>query len=607
MKTVLSLFEAEKKKNRIVLICIAVLILLMNLFTIKIADDYVYSQSSGLFDIFAKEYTQYMTWNGRSVAHILARISLILPRILFQVCNTLIFVWLIILIVYHSKPSQKHVPFLLATSFGLVFIFAPMFGETVLWQTGSFNYLWMTALILTFLIPYRQNEKHHSLFAGLYLLFGIIAGWTNENTGGAMILFIMGILLKNFIFEKEKPQLWKLTGLIGACAGLLIMVKAPGNAVRMLSFPERHGLSSLLISAYEASLVIRNPGNSGLCTLWLIFAAVITIAGILNKDKKKLYIPALFAVCSFSAVYAMIFSPVYINFSRSMFGATIFLICGIISCLALILNDQRADIPCKASLGILIALSAMNYSTAIIDLVNTRYQFRNWDRYISEQKKAGNLNPVIPALSRELMTPYDPIFDLEGIQGDHTNWINENFSVINGLESISSTTLDQWNRIYRDGDPSLMNIVDYETYLNAALTDDDRIVLVMTTDVSDESYRDMIDKLCRFLSIDPVQSRFFMAGISTDDSHVLTDNEELCGGITINGHYIYLSSMEDPEETDIVYVKDTVSNKNPGITISVYSKQKQQLVDEITWTPETYDHGIRSCSEQYNKRDNVKD
>ena len=65
--------------------------------------------------------------------------------------------------------------------------------------------------------------------------------------------------------------------------------------------------------------------------------------------------------------------------------------------------------------------------------------------------------------------------------------------------------------------------------------------------------------------------------------------------------------MEDPENSDIVISTDNLSNKNPGITVSVYSKTKGHLVDEITWRPETRTHGIRSCSEQYNKRDNAKD
>ncbi|MBQ6488337.1 MAG: hypothetical protein IJI75_03835 [Solobacterium sp.] len=579
----------------------------MNLFTKKIADDFIYSQSNGLLDIFAREYEQYMTWSGRSVAHVLARISLALPRILFVLCNSLVFVWLIIMIVFHADPSEKHVPFLLAVSAALVFLYIPMFGETVLWQTGSFNYLWMTTLIMTFLIPYRQNGQYSILFSVLYFFCGILAGWTNENTAGAMILFMLGMILKNLVLDHRKPGIHMLTGLAGALIGILMMVKAPGNAVRMLSFPARNGLSSLLIAAYEASIVISGAGDTGMRTLWLLFAAVITIAGIATADKKKLYVPLLFAFCSFAAVYAMILSPVYINFSRSMFGATVFLIAGIISSVVLIMDTGRFDIPCKTGLAVVTALSAMNYMTAMIDLVNTRYQFRNYDRYISSQKAAGNLNPVVPALARELMTRYDPIYDLEGIQGDDTHWINQNFSIMNGLESISSTKSDLWNQIYRDGEPALMNITDYDIYLNAVRDNEDYIVLVTSTDLTDESYTDMYWVLQEFLETNHARTGYIAAAVSTADSQVIARETEIYEGLTVEGHYFYLSSMEDPENSDIVISTDNLSNKNPGITVSVYSKTKGHLVDEITWRPETRTHGIRSCSEQYNKRDNAKD
>ncbi len=606
MKEVISLFSTERKKNRFVLILILVLILLMNLFTKKIADDFIYSQSNGLLDIFAREYEQYMTWSGRSVAHILARISLALPRFLFQLCNSLVFVWLIILIVFHAKPSGKHVPFLLGVSAALVFLYVPMFGETVLWQTGSFNYLWMTTLIMTFLVPYRSNGPVDIPHAVLCFLCGIPAGWTNENTAGAMVLFMLGMIFKSIVLDHEKPGVHMFAGLAGALIGLLMMVKAPGNAVRMLSFPERNGLSSLFIAAYEASIVISGSGDTGMRTLWLIFAAVITIAGITAADKKKLYIPLLFAFCSFAAVYAMILSPVYINFSRSMFGATVFLIAGIISSLALIMDTGRFEIPCKAALAVVTALSAMNYMTAMIDLVNTRYQFRNYDRYISSQKAAGNLNPVVPALARELMTRYDPIYDLEGLQGDDTHWINQNFAVMNGLESISSTHYDLWNQIYRDGEPALMNITDYDTYLNAVRDNEDYIVLVTSTNLSDDSYTDMYWVLQEFLETNHARTGYIIAALSTADSQVIARESEIYEGLMVEDHYFYLSSMEDPEKSDIVISTDNLSNKNPGITVSVYSKTKGHLVDEISWTPETRTHGIRSCSEQYNKRDNAK-
>ena len=204
------------------------------------------------------------------------------------------------------------------------------------------------------------------------------------------------------------------------------------------------------------------------------------------------------------------------------------------------------------------------------------------------------------------MTKYDPIYDLEGLQGDDTHWINQNFAVMNGLESVSSTHYDLWNQIYRDGEPALMNITDYDTYLNTVRDNEDYIVLVTSTNLSDESYTDMYWVLQEFLETNHARTGYITAAVSTADSQVIAQESEIYEGLTVEGHYFYLSSMEDPEKSDIVISTDNLSNKNPGITVSVYSKTKGHLVDEISWTPETRTHGIRSCSEQYNKRDNAK-
>ena len=65
-----------------------------NLFTPYVADDYTYMGGKSLLDMLHKEYMQYMNMNGRSVAHFLARVFLSQNKILFDVINTGMFLWL---------------------------------------------------------------------------------------------------------------------------------------------------------------------------------------------------------------------------------------------------------------------------------------------------------------------------------------------------------------------------------------------------------------------------------------------------------------------------------------------------------------------------------
>ena len=594
----------SRKQSKILILFLFVLILMMNLMTVKIADDFIYSQSSGLADIIAREYEQYMTWSGRSVAHFLDRISLSLPRFLFMLANSLVFIWLTILAAFHGGSSPEEFPFHLALAAGLIFCFAPMFGETVLWQTGSFNYLWTAALILTYLVPYRyaldDEAPEMSLpLIALYSLAGAAAGWTNENTAGAMILIILGTILRNFLLKKKvRPWMW--AGFVSSCIGLLIMLKAPGNAIRSLSFPDHSGLSSLLISAYEASLVISGSGTSGMRTLWFLFAGALGLAFTVTKKKEQLYPACLFALSSLAAVFAMIFSPVYINYSRSMFGSCVFLIIAIVSLFGPAMKHAGIRKAGIAALSVLTAFSAMNYITAMTDLVNTRYQIRNYDRYIRNQKEAGNLNPVIPAIRRELMTRYDPLFDLEGLQGECDHWVNVNFAAINGLESITATAPGIWTAIYMDGDPVLMNITSLDDYLLVLGSDEDYCFTITSTAVSDPSYDSLRSSLSNFLG-KPLDKTYILAVRDKDGTEIMTSDEELYTGWDMDGHYMYLSSMAEASRCDIVFGADNLSNKNNGITITVYSRKKQKIVDEISWQP-GLPYGIRCSSEQAAKR-----
>ena len=182
------------KPMNVVMLVEFILIFILNLLVVTTSDDLGYQIHSGLIDIFKREYVQYMTWTGRSVAHIIARIFLAMPKIIFDVCNSLCFVYFTYLIYLHvtKDKEKKHVSLYIIICL-LVFLCVPLFGQTVLWETGSCNYLWTTTIVLRFLLPYRLTAdcKHNVV---LMLLGGIIAGWTNENTGGALILMILFIL-----------------------------------------------------------------------------------------------------------------------------------------------------------------------------------------------------------------------------------------------------------------------------------------------------------------------------------------------------------------------------------------------------------------------------
>jgi hypothetical protein len=169
-----------------------------------------------------------------------------MPKAVFNVCNSLCFVYLVWMLYCHATGGRKKdKPLLYALLALLVFLFAPLFGQTCLWETGSCNYLWTTSIVLTFLLPYRlQLEENPPAkkknFWIWFLLLGIIAGWTNENTGGALILMVLLILLQ-LRRNHQKISIWMFSGLMGSILGYAMLILAPGNKVRAQDFPAPMG------------------------------------------------------------------------------------------------------------------------------------------------------------------------------------------------------------------------------------------------------------------------------------------------------------------------------------------------------------------------------
>ena len=197
---------------KIYLIIIFLSMLLLNILTPLIADDYSYAlnlnneQLNGIKDIIEYQINNYLTWGGRTVAHTIGQLFLLLPKIVFSFCNSFVYTILVYLIYKHAKLDKEDKPLLIPILHLLMFITIPVLGQTTIWLIGSCNYLWTTTIIAFFLLQYRKNEKDTKLKTVLMFLFGIIAGWTNENT--AVGLIVVGFLTTLFLnleiyFSKE--------------------------------------------------------------------------------------------------------------------------------------------------------------------------------------------------------------------------------------------------------------------------------------------------------------------------------------------------------------------------------------------------------------------
>ncbi|MBE8953541.1 MAG: hypothetical protein SR1Q7_10420 [Quinella sp. 1Q7] len=233
--------------------------LIMNLLTPMFGDDYAYSfiwdgahdgnfqnnvgrleRLKSLDDIIQSQWAHYLTWGGRTVAHIFVQFFCLTGKLFFDFMNSLIYAALALLI-YSTATGKLDV-----TNFGggrLLWIFfamwwcIPEFFQTSLWMTGACNYLWMGAVQLAFLLPFSLTYWRKNFWTnesiGMILLMailGLAAGWSNES-GGAMIIFLTFLALIYFRSQGRLEQ-WMIVGFAMALVGYALMILAPGNVHR---------------------------------------------------------------------------------------------------------------------------------------------------------------------------------------------------------------------------------------------------------------------------------------------------------------------------------------------------------------------------------------
>ena len=233
----------QRTQNIIVLGCLYGIIFSLVYMSPLGMDDYIYAiQQNTMLEAFRMELHQYLTWTGRSIAHLSLRFFLLLPRIVTILLMPAVFIAILLytLAMIHGPGWREKTTiyqiFLLFTAFWFL---VPKFGSVFFYMASFANYALMLLLAFVFLYPYRAlwekkstTDRHRFVTVlGMFLL-GILAGWTNENTG-LMVIFFSLIIIGYLLYQKQKPPLWAYSGAFASIVGFLFLALAPGNYVRM--------------------------------------------------------------------------------------------------------------------------------------------------------------------------------------------------------------------------------------------------------------------------------------------------------------------------------------------------------------------------------------
>ena len=466
--------EAGKRLTfRLTVLAAFVLMFIFNVLTPMMTDDLFYSktvsEASSIWDLFAQEYTQYMTWTGRSVCHMILRFFLLTDKMVFNVANSVVFVLLTLLIYWNVDHRKKYdTPVYLLVNL-LIWMFGVVFRQTVLWETGACNYLWGAVLIMGFVTLYRyglkresgggqESEgvvpkqadglKHPVLWAVFLPVLGVRAGWCNENASGGGRLMVL-LCLGFYLYEKKKGlhaiKPWMITGLLGNLAGLAIMVLAPGNAIRSQAQPEEEhsGLLGYMARFQKITLAVRE----NFLLLLIIGILLFIIVYYQKKSWKALWAYSrngfLWAFVFLATCYALVLTPE--PQARAYFGAGVFLTVSVVQFFVDVSEKEVIFASLKTGMiSVMLLVMFFTYMDSGANLARIYREYNERDVYLTQKAEEGVTDVTVPMLRPDFETKYSDGYNSD-IREDPGYWVNVAYASYYGFNSVSGVPREEWS------------------------------------------------------------------------------------------------------------------------------------------------------------------
>lgn len=389
-------------------------------------------------DILYTQYEHYFTWGGRTVVHIITQSLLLAGISIGDFVNSLAYIAFTLVIYYIANQSNKIRPSLLLIINLLIWFFQPALGSTILWITGSANYLWGTLIILCFLIPYiRQvltpSNKGGYLKSILFFFGGIIAGWTNENMSVALIVMLITFICYYKIKYKQIP-LWAITGSIGSIIGCVVMIAAPGNYARMDSVLSQEHANESFVIIFIGRFIASIAGYYYFVLVpTFIFFLIYWLYQSCQKKSNKpiLFVVSVLVLGAIVATLAMSASPIFPG--RAAFGIiTLFFV-------AICILYANLDFSVRLVKQVVYSTIIFGLLLFVADYYRGYRELKNADRIlearadiIEEGKKEGIKDFVF----NDRIFPQGKCFHYFELSHDPNDWHNRMFSAYYEINSV---------------------------------------------------------------------------------------------------------------------------------------------------------------------------
>lgn len=446
----------EKKNVQKVFLCLVVLLFFCLVYILNVlfplqADDWGYSfiyneanqhtvRVKSVFDIFVSQYNHYLGWGGRSVVHFIAQLLLFIDIRVADLLNSIAYICLFLTVYKIINKGKKPNAGLFILLNVVIWLIQPAFSMVILWLTGSANYVWGALLLVLFIYPYylfflNKTSKDSVLKGVLFFIWGIISGWTNENSSLAMI-FLLISLMCYLRYQKIKLPKWAVFGIIGACIGAAVMILAPGNMVRSTILSYNLGLME--VSSFKLFKIrLYNLYNAGAVRLSIfLIIYVLFLFLYMKKGEMKNRIDTLFvsfaffasALVGFVVLYPVPYFPRDVWTSIHIF---FFIAIGILY-VNIPFNNRLMQI-CRSSIFLVLIIAFINYFVKFykdVDYFSKKYYER--ELFVKQEKAKGKKDIIIP---EQIFFRQGSLLD-DPLSYDKDSWTNILYAHYYDLHSV---------------------------------------------------------------------------------------------------------------------------------------------------------------------------
>jgi hypothetical protein len=329
-----------------------------------------------IFDAFRVYKWQYCNLNPKIGAFFVVLLGSKCRHLFFSGIGIILTPFLILYFVNGSKLSIKSYKDFIIFSLILTmfWIAIPKIGAMFFYRPFNISYVFSTACLLIFLIPYRvsfnaplSNKTSKKLFFIMSIL-GFIAGLGNQHTIPSMIILIAIYIF--FTLYQKRFQFWMGTGFAGLFFGYCALFFAPGHTAR---FEKMEKLGKLQNIAGHSNLLDRlmDSAINGMVNIPSIFidfiknsnyliiiCIILTILCYFSMQKiyknYKILFLSLSMLCSCIFCIGILYVSPIIEY-RLFYGPTIFLICSFTVVLDYIIKASSKET--KVFLHLLLIIS----------------------------------------------------------------------------------------------------------------------------------------------------------------------------------------------------------------------------------------------------------